>query len=54
MIRPACDPFAKPLSRRQYILSRCTIFALAAEIGWRGYFLPHLLPVGQRRALLLS
>jgi membrane protease YdiL (CAAX protease family) len=31
-----------------------TIFALAEEIGWRGYFLPHLLPLGQRRALLLS
>jgi membrane protease YdiL (CAAX protease family) len=31
-----------------------TIFALGEEIGWRGYFLPHLLPLGQRRALLLS
>ncbi|RPI24244.1 MAG: CPBP family intramembrane metalloprotease [Chloroflexota bacterium] len=24
------------------------------EIGWRGYFLPHLLPLGRNRALLHS
>lgn len=27
---------------------------LGEEIGWRGYLLPHLLPLGKRRALLLS
>lgn len=30
------------------------ILALAEEIGWRGYLLPHLLPLGRNRALLLS
>jgi membrane protease YdiL (CAAX protease family) len=30
------------------------IGGLGEEIGWRGYFLPHLLPLGRRRALLLS
>lgn len=28
--------------------------ALAEEIGWRGYLLPHLLSLGRTRALLLS
>jgi membrane protease YdiL (CAAX protease family) len=28
--------------------------ALAEEIGWRGYLLPNLLPLGRARALLLS
>jgi uncharacterized protein len=28
--------------------------ALAEEIGWRGYLLPNLLPLGRTRALLLS
>jgi membrane protease YdiL (CAAX protease family) len=31
-----------------------TFKALAEEIGWRGYLLPQLLPLGQTRALLLS
>lgn len=31
-----------------------TILALAEEIGWRGYLLPHLLPLGRTRALLFS
>jgi membrane protease YdiL (CAAX protease family) len=31
-----------------------TGIALAEEIGWRGYLLPHLLPLGRTRALLLS
>ena len=31
-----------------------TFLALAEEIGWRGYLLPQLLPLGQTRALLLS
>jgi CAAX protease family protein len=31
-----------------------TIFGLAEEIGWRGYLLPHLVPLGRSRALLLS
>lgn len=30
------------------------VFGLVEEIGWRGYLLPHLLPLGQMRALLLS
>jgi membrane protease YdiL (CAAX protease family) len=30
------------------------IGGLGEEIGWRGYFLPHLLTLGRRRALLLS
>jgi uncharacterized protein len=29
-------------------------YALAEEIGWRGYLLPHLLPLGRTRAMLLS
>ena len=28
--------------------------ALGEEIGWRGYLLPHMLPLGRTRALLLS
>ena len=31
-----------------------TPLALAEEIGWRGYLLPHLLPLGRTRALLGS
>ena len=31
-----------------------TLFALGEELGWRGYLLPHLLPLGQWRAILLS
>jgi len=27
---------------------------VAEEIGWRGYLLPHLLPLGPMRAMLLS
>jgi membrane protease YdiL (CAAX protease family) len=30
------------------------LLALGEEIGWRGYLLPHLLPLGRTRALLLS
>ena len=30
------------------------VFGLVEEIGWRGYLLPHLLPLGRLRALLLS
>jgi uncharacterized protein len=31
-----------------------TLFALGEELGWRGYLLPTLLPLGQWRAILLS
>ena len=37
-----------------FLLVTSTIFGLAEEIGWRGYLLPHLVPLGRRRALLLS
>lgn len=30
------------------------IFALGEELGWRGFLLPHLLPLGQFRAILIS
>ena len=36
------------------ILVFSTIIGLLEEIGWRGYLLPHLLPLGRTRALLLS
>jgi uncharacterized protein len=31
-----------------------TLYAMAEEVGWRGYLLPMLLPLGRTRALLLS
>ena len=31
-----------------------TLFALGEELGWRGFLLPSLLPLGQWRAILMS
>lgn len=31
-----------------------TLFALGEELGWRGYLLPKLLPLGENKALLIS
>ena len=31
-----------------------TVFALGEELGWRGFLLPSLLPLGQWRAILMS
>jgi membrane protease YdiL (CAAX protease family) len=36
------------------LLVTSTIFGVAEEINWRGYLLPHLVPLGRKRALLLS
>jgi len=30
------------------------LFALGEELGWRGFLLPHLLPLGQWKAILIS
>ncbi len=30
------------------------IFALGEELGWRGFLLPNLMPLGQRKAILVS
>lgn len=31
-----------------------TLFGLGEELGWRGFLLPHLLPLGQGRAIVIS
>lgn len=30
------------------------LFALGEELGWRGFLLPHLMPLGQWKAMLIS
>lgn len=30
------------------------LFALGEELGWRGFLLPHLMPLGQGKAILIS
>jgi membrane protease YdiL (CAAX protease family) len=30
------------------------VFALGEELGWRGFLLPHLMPLGQWKAILIS
>jgi membrane protease YdiL (CAAX protease family) len=30
------------------------LFALGEELGWRGFLLPHLMPLGQYKAILIS
>jgi membrane protease YdiL (CAAX protease family) len=35
-------------------ISLSLLLAFGEEIGWRGYLLPHLLPLGRTRALLVS
>ncbi|MCJ7432919.1 MAG: hypothetical protein MUO77_05470, partial [Anaerolineales bacterium] len=30
------------------------LFALGEELGWRGFLLPHLMPLGQWKAILIS
>jgi membrane protease YdiL (CAAX protease family) len=43
-----------PIGQILFLVVMQIIFSTTEEIGWRGYFLPHLLPLGTTRALLLS
>jgi len=50
----ATNPLLLPLLVILFIAKNTLTGSLGEEIGWRGYLLPHLESLGQRRALLLS
>src|SRR4029453_13463446 len=59
----ACSPMCAWTTRRRYtptpkfllqVPILATTFLLCEEIGFRGYLLPKLLPMGRKRPLLLS
>jgi membrane protease YdiL (CAAX protease family) len=45
---------ALPLKLLISIAIGALLGALGEEVGWRGYLLPHLMPLGRTRALLVS
>jgi membrane protease YdiL (CAAX protease family) len=53
-------PEAKMLAAKQLVIALTVapflnmLFALGEELGWRGFLLPRLLPLGQGKAILLS
>jgi membrane protease YdiL (CAAX protease family) len=52
------DPWVVALAQTAFALTLAplinTLFALDEELGWRGYLLPKLLPLGQWKAVLIS
>ena len=54
VIAPAGGIINSAVSLVIQVLLLATTFALAEEIGIRGYLLPKLLPLGRKRALLVS
>jgi uncharacterized protein len=50
----ATNPILLPLLVILSIAKNTLTASLGEELGWRGYLLPHLESLGQRRALLLS